>query len=352
MKSSHDIPVINIYSNEFLTMGVDFYLANVIIEEEKLHLINLLAISLVDSLNIQRNDTAKSLQIASIAKHIRYFIDTYLNQVENIEVRVKLLFNLGSHYSRNSELQLAKDSFEQAMKIFEAHNLTNQELLSNILQTYGTTNIRLENDDQAIHLLGQSLQLKKELFSPDIYDANGFNAIHHTAISYSSAFLFSKKSVEEKAQAMPILMDAVNHFEKEFQNNKPHSGYLAYQVAEGYMLIGHYYRLIADFPKAEEYLNKSLAIYNTHNHFKNGHIDKVRVHNFIGLVHAGQGNDEIAKVCFQQAVNAKLHDKNHHLYQTYYHLHLLAKKTNLEEAYEYLRRSVLLMQSSLWRKSS
>src|SRR5262249_54224188 len=153
---------------------------------------------LADALNVQRNDTEKSIKIARIAKHIKDFIDRFLDKIDNLELQVKLLFNLGSHYSRNSELQLAKEKFGCAKSIFEEHNLTNLILLSNILQTYGTTHIRLGEDDQAIELLRQSLELRKTLFSPDEYEANGYNAIHHTAISYSSAFLFSKKAVELK----------------------------------------------------------------------------------------------------------------------------------------------------------
>lgn len=336
MQSNRIIP--DIYSEEFLNSGINFYLANIDTEAEKSVFINSLAAILVDALNVQRSDTEKTIKIARVVNHLKDFVDNFLHQVNDLELQVKLLFNLASYYSRSSELQLAKETFARAKNLFESNKLDNQELLSNILQTYGTTHIRLAEYDQAIEFLGQSLELRKKLFSPSTFEGNGYNAIHHTAISYASAYMFSERSIRFKFEKVVILMEAIENFEMAFKT-RPNSTYLAYQIAEGYLLVGHYNRLVNDYISSEAHLNKSLELYNKH--FPNGHIDLARVYNSFALVALEQGKHESAIKHFEQAIieAKKIPGHNHHLSLTYYYLSQLVCRTNLAKAAEYMSLS-------------
>lgn len=277
---------------------------------------------IIASLNAQRDDTKNFIESMKVIPHAEALLIS-IKQINEPNLLARFLFNLASYYSRNSELTKAKNFFEKAIAVHQEAKLDNK-MLGDVLQTYGTNFIRLQDCYKAEDILKRALEIRQECYQPTVFESpKGYNPIHHTAISYGSAIAYNLKMpiTERIEKSLPIVKSAVNAFEGEFTKNR--SQYLAFQIAEGKAIIGYLYRLNKQFELAEKYFSEAKELYLDKTLFKDSHIDIARLFNNYGLMALEKDNDtNKAKQYFLEGLERvkDLPPNNHHLCDTHLQL--------------------------------
>lgn len=151
-------------------------------------------------------------------------------------------YNLGNLYINKKEYPKALEHLNQSLAIYQKLKGENHKMVAYAYNGIGVAHTRMEQYDKALENLNKSLAIREHLFGKESKMVS--SVLNNLANIYEEHFKDTKKALEFYLRALSI-------------NEKS----WGVDVTTNYVNIANIYYKTGDYPKAIEYLNKTIAAY-------------------------------------------------------------------------------------------